>query len=316
MMAPQVIAAAGAVQPWRGSGAGGQGTMRLNPFNPGNVRVRDHGQGSRFPGGGGGKLGCGGLLVVVIGSLVFGLDPAQMLGTMEQAGTGSTTAETTAPVSQDAAEACAAYEYGTESCNALASLNQTWQPLFERAGIPFEQPTLNFFAGSVQSGCGAASSAMGPFYCPPDRGIYIDTSFYNQLENQLGAGGDFARYYVMAHEYGHHIQALTGVADQIRSAQDADPRQANPLQVLMELHADCYAGVWAGRNRNLIEPGDFEEGMDAASAIGDDAMMQGAGRQVNPESFTHGSSAQRREALRLGMETGDDTQCDAILQAG
>lgn len=290
--------------------------MRLNPFDSKNIRVRDHGSGSRFPGGGGGKLGCGGLLVVAIGALVFGIDPAQMLGTMEQVNTGSSTAGRGAPVSQDAADACASYEYGTESCNALASLNQTWQPLFERAGIAFEQPTLNLFAGSVNSACGAASSAMGPFYCPADRGIYIDTSFYNQLENQLGAGGDFARYYVIAHEYAHHLQTLTGLSDQIRSAQGANPRAANQLSVLLELHADCYAGVWAGRNRNLIEPGDFEEGMTAASSIGDDAMMRGAGRQVNPESFTHGSSAQRRQALRLGMETGDDTQCDTILQAG
>ncbi len=290
--------------------------MRLNPFNPGSVQVRDHGRGGGFPGGGGGKLGCGGLLVVAIGALVFGIDPAQMLGTMEQVNSGTATAGRGAPVSGNAEEACAAYEYGTESCNALASLNQTWQPVFESAGVPFEQPTLNFFAGSVDSACGAASAAMGPFYCPADRGIYIDTSFYNQLETQLGAGGDFARYYVMAHEYGHHIQTLTGLSDQIRSAQSANPQAANQLSVLLELHADCYAGVWAGRNRNLIEPGDLEEGMTAASSIGDDAMMRGAGRQANPESFTHGSSAQRRDALRLGMETGDDTQCDRILQAG
>ena len=286
--------------------------MRLNPFNPGNINVRNHGAGG-FPGGGGGKLGCGGLIIVLIGTLVFGMDPAQMLGTMEQTGMGGQATQT-APVPQDAAQACAAYEYGTESCNALASLDQTWAPIFQQANVPFQQPTLNFYQGAVQSACGAAESAMGPFYCPADQGIYLDTSFYSQMQGQMGAGGDFARYYVIAHEYGHHVQALTGIADQIRSAQSANGGQANQLQVLMELQADCYAGVWAGRNRNLIEPGDFEEGMTAASAIGDDTLMRQAGRQVNPESFTHGSSEQRMQALRLGLETGDDTQCDRIVE--
>ncbi len=288
--------------------------MRLNPFNPGSINVRNLGGGGGGGLGSGGRLGCGGIVVVLIGALVFGIDPGQMLGTMEQVGGGGAPATQSAPVSENAAEDCAAYEYGTESCNALASLDQTWQPIFAAAGAPFQQPTLNFFAGSVNSGCGAAEAAMGPFYCPADQGIYIDTSFYSQMAGQMGAGGDFARYYVIAHEYGHHIQALTGVADQIRSAQSQNPGQANQLQVLMELQADCYAGVWAGRNRNLIEPGDFEEGMNAASAIGDDTLMRQSGQQVSPESFTHGSSEQRMQALRLGMETGDDTQCDRIVE--
>lgn len=287
--------------------------MRLNPFNPGSVKVRDHGAGGGFPGGGGGKLGCGGLVVVLIGALVFGVDPAQMLGTVEQMNQSAPTTGS-APVSGDAQQACAAYEYGTESCNALASLNQTWEPIFARAGLQFEQPTLNFYSGAVQSGCGAAQSAMGPFYCPADQGIYLDTSFYSQMESQMGAGGDFARYYVIAHEYGHHVQTITGVSGAISSAQSANPAQANQLQVLMELQADCYAGVWAGHNRNLIEPGDFEEGMTAAAAIGDDTLMRQAGQQVNPESFTHGSSEQRMQALRIGLETGDDTQCDRIVE--
>ena len=168
--------------------------------------------------------------------------------------------------------------------------------------------------GGVNTGCGGASSAMGPFYCPADQTIYIDTAFYDQLDRQLGAGpGDFARYYVIAHEYGHHVQTISGLADQIRSAQSQNPRQANQLQVMMELHADCYAGVWAGKNRNAIEPGDLEEGMQAASAIGDDKL---SGGRASPESFTHGTSAQRMQALRLGLESGDDTQCDQILQVG
>ena len=294
--------------------------MRLNPFDPNNIRVRDRGSGGGFglPGGRGGTLGCGGLIVVLIGALVFGIDPAQMLGTMDQAGQSAPVTQGQSPgeVAQDAASACAGYEYGMESCNALASLNQTWQPIFAKAGIQFQQPTLNFYQGDVRTGCGAAESAMGPFYCPQDQGIYLDTSFYKQMESQMGASGDFARYYVIAHEYGHHIQLLSGLADQIRSAQQANPSQANQLQVMMELQADCYAGVWAGKNRNLVDPGDFEEGMTTASAIGDDTLMRNAGQRVSPESFTHGSSEQRMRALRLGMESGDDSQCDRILQQG
>lgn len=285
--------------------------MRLNPFDPSRIRVED--QRGRFPGGGGGKLGCGAIVIALIGALVFGIDPAQMLGTMEQmqgpAQVESERGGTTA------AESCSLNAYSQESCAALASLDDTWEPLFRQAGIPFQQPKLVFYSQLGDSGCGSAQSAMGPFYCPADHGIYIDTTFYDTLDREMGAGpGDFARYYVIAHEYGHHIQTLTGISDQIRRAQQRNPSAANQLQVLMELQADCYAGVWAGKNRNAIEPGDFEEGMQAASAIGDDTLMERAGRRVSPESFTHGTSQQRMQALRLGMETGDDTQCDNILR--
>ncbi len=292
--------------------------MRLNNFDPSNIRVRRGGTGGGsggFPGGGGGKLGCGTIVIVLIGALVFGADPAQMLGSIEGMQQGQPTQEQqSTPGGDTAASICNDNPFARESCNALGSLNQTWQPVFEKAGVPFSQPELVFYQGGTNSGCGSASSSMGPFYCPADNGIYIDTSFYTQLENELGAGGDFARYYVMAHEYGHHIQQITGIANQIRSAQQQNPRQANQLQVLMELQADCYAGVWAGKNRNLIEPGDFEEGMTAAAAIGDDTLMRKAGQQANPESFTHGSSAQRMQALKLGLDSGDDTQCDKIMQ--
>ena len=288
--------------------------MRLNPFNANSVRVRRGGGGGGFPGGGGGKLGCGGLLVVLIGSVIFGVDPGQMVGMVDGAQQPAQVQQQTS-TGADGAEACYDNDYATETCNALASLNETWQPLFQQAGIPFEQPLLTFIqGGSINTGCGAATSAMGPFYCPSDKSIYIDVAFYDQLDRQLGAQGDFARYYVIAHEYGHHVQTLTGVSDSIRSAQNANRGQANQLQVLMELQADCYAGVWAGRNRNLIEPGDFEEGMTAASAIGDDTLMRQAGQVANPESFTHGSSEQRMQALRLGLESGDDTQCDRIVE--
>lgn len=287
--------------------------MRLNPFDPNNIRVTEGGSG--FPGGGGGKIGCGTLVIALIGAVVFGVDPGQMIGaiegTQQQQTTGTTTAD---PAGGDATAICSRNgEFGIEACKALDSLNRTWEPLFKRSNIAFDQPTLHFYQGGTQSGCGAAQSAMGPFYCPTDQGIYIDTSFYDQLDQQLGAKGDFARYYVIAHEYGHHVQKLTGLADQIHSAQkQAGGAQANALQVRMELQADCYAGVWAGQHRDLIEPGDMEEGLTAARAIGDDTLQRNSGQQVSPESFTHGSSEQRMQWLKRGIETGNDEACDTF----
>ena len=288
--------------------------MRLKRFDPGNIRVsRGGGGGGRFPGGGGGKLGCGTLAIVLIGAVVFGVDPGQMLGTIESV---QQQVPQSAPMQQgasnDAAQVCTANAYSLESCNALDSLNSTWEPLFRQADIRFEQPMLRFYNGTDRSGCGAAQSAMGPFYCPADQGIYIDTSFYDQLERQLGAGGDFARYYVIAHEYGHHIQYLLGTNRQVREAQQRNPSQSNALQVRMELQADCYAGVWAGKHKDLIEPGDLEEGLTAASAIGDDTLMRNAGQRVSPESFTHGSSAQRMKWLKRGLDTGNEDVCDTF----
>ena len=285
--------------------------MRLNPFNPKSIKVRRGGTG----GGGmpGGKLGCGGIVIVLIAALVFGVDPAQMMGTLQQSGGAPTQQVPAGRGGESAAEICDDNQYAMETCAALASLNETWEARFTEAGIAnrFQQPTLVFLAGGQErTGCGVASSAMGPFYCPADQGIYIDTRFYDQLASMARENGDFARLYVVAHEYAHHVQTITGLSDQIRSAQSQNPSRRNQLQVIMELHADCYAGVWAGRNRNLIERGDFEEGMRAAAAIGDDQLMAQAGRAANPESFTHGSSQQRMDALRLGMETGDDNACD------
>ena len=282
--------------------------MRLNDISR-NIRVRDQ-RGTGGGGfGGGGKLGCGAVVLAIAGYFIFGLDPMATLGMVDSV-------DTSAPVQtggQTLEESCSVNEYSRESCAALSSLDETWQPLFQEAGIAFTRPTLNFYDRQGRSGCGAAQSAMGPFYCPSDQGIYIDTSFYDQLDRQLGAGGDFARAYVMAHEYGHHVQNLTGQAAQVRQLQQQNPGAANRLQVAMELQADCYAGVWAGRNRNLIERGDFEEGMNAAAAIGDDTLTGG---RVSSENFTHGTSRQRMEALRLGMESADDNRCDAAyLQA-
>ncbi|MBD3728601.1 MAG: neutral zinc metallopeptidase [Sphingomonadales bacterium] len=284
--------------------------MKLNRFDTSRIKVGQGGGGGGLPGGGG-TIGCGGLVIVIIAALVFGVDPGEMLGQM---GAGDTTSTSTQQQQGQMTEEqlCTMNPYATEACNTLTSLNDTWEPLFKKANIPFEQPTLWFYQGGTRSGCGNASASMGPFYCPADMGIYIDTSFYDVMARQLGAKGDFARYYVVAHEYGHHVQKMTGMADQVRSAQQQNPRMANQLQVRMELQADCYAGVWAGKNRNLIEPGDMEEGLNAASAIGDDTLQRNSGQSVNPESFTHGSSAERVRWLRIGMETADEDKCDTF----
>ena len=288
--------------------------MRLDEFDPNTVNVEDQrgsGGGMRMPGRGG-QLGCGTLIIALIAALVFGVDPTQMLGGLEQG--MPTEQQGSVQGGTSASESCSVDPLSRETCNALSSLNQTWQPLFEQARIAFTPPRLVFYSQAGQSGCGAAQSAMGPFYCPSDQGIYIDTDFYREMDSKLGAGGDFARAYVIAHEFGHHIQTITGISDQIRSAQQQNPSRANQLQVRMELQADCYAGVWAARNRDKIEAGDMQEGLNAAHSIGDDTLMKNAGRRASPESFTHGSSAQRVEALRQGLQSGDDTVCDAYMR--
>ena len=285
--------------------------MRLNPFNTDKINVRT--TGGRGGVGKAGGLGCGTIIIAALGYFVFGLDPSQTIATVDGMQQGGSVAQTSS--SQDEQAICSSNQYATETCNALTSLNETWARTFQQQGYgnQFKQPTLAFAdAQRFRTGCGAGSVGMGPFYCPADQTIYIDVNFYDQLARMSGNGGDFARYYVMAHEYGHHIHTLMGISSQIRSAQQARPRQANQLSVLMELQADCYAGVWAGKNRNLIEAGDIEEGMQAAAAIGDDALTQG---RVSKENFTHGTSAQRSQALRLGLQ-GDDRKCDAITNVG
>ena len=282
--------------------------MRLNPFDTSKIRVRSSGGGG-LPGGKAGGLGCGTLVLALIGAVVFGIDPMQTIGVVEGVQQGAPT-EQRSDMSEQ--EVCTSGTYAQEACNALTSLNETWAPEFQSAGIQFQDPFLDLYRNGrvTTEGCGSATSAAGPFYCPADMGIYIDTGFYDQLARMAGTGGDFARYYVIAHEYGHHIQNLTGLAAQVRSAQQQNPRGANELQVRMELQADCYAGVWAGKNRNLIEPGDMQEGLKAASSIGDDTLQRRSGGRVNPENFTHGTSAQRMQALRAGLESADDAVCD------
>lgn len=286
--------------------------MRLDDFDSNSVNIEDQRGGRRPAAVRGGKIGCGTLAIALIAALVFGVDPAQMIGGLEQM------QQQTAPSQQGqagstASESCNADEASREACNALSSLNKTWQPLFAQANIDFTPPKLVFYSQAGQSGCGAAQSAMGPFYCPADNGIYLDTDFFRQMDEQLGAGGQFARLYVIAHEYGHHMQNVLGMSDQVRSLQAQNPSRANNLSVRLELQADCYAGVWAGQNRRLIEKGDMEEGLRAAAAIGDDTIQRRAGQRISPESFTHGTSEQRMDALRRGFESSNGTACDVYL---
>jgi len=287
--------------------------MRLDDFDPAAIRVEDQRGGRRRIGGRGGQLGCGTLVIALIAALVFGVDPGQMIGALQQVEQqGGPDLSGPAAGGTSISASCTTDALSKESCDALSSLNKTWEPVFRAAGVSFTQPTLQFYSQSGTSGCGAAQSAMGPFYCPSDNGIYIDTDFYRELEQRLGAGGDFARMYVMAHEYGHHIQTITGLATQVRSAQQQNPARANALQVRMELQADCYAGVWAAKNRDRIEPGDIEEGLTAAHAIGDDTLMRSAGRRPVEAAFTHGTSQQRMAWLRKGLDTGDADACDTF----
>ncbi len=283
-----------------------------------NVEDSGRGRGGGFGGGGFGggggmllgliasRFGIGGVVVVVLLMVVFGGFGSIFgggSGVVGGGGGGGSGMKTNA-------EACGQSGIHRFACNVNGSTERVWTELFAQAGQRYRPPTLRFFEQSVQSGCGAAQSAMGPFYCPSDNSIYLDTSFYTELQNRFGAAGDFAQAYVIAHEVGHHIQHLTGVLDQAQQSQRRlSSTEANAVQVQVELQADCYAGVWAARNRNRLEPGDVEEGMRAAEAIGDDALQMQAQGRVVPESFTHGTSAQRMAALRRGLETGDPAAC-------
>ena len=290
--------------------------MRLDEFDPNAIDVEDQrgSGGGGFPmpmGGGGRRLGCGTLLVIIIAALVFKVDVSQFVGGMGGVEAGAP-GQPQVQGGTNAAESCKVNAESLESCNALSSLNKTWGPLFQQANIAFKRPTLHFYSQAGQSGCGAAQSAMGPFYCPTDNGIYLDTDFFQQMSRELGADGQFARDYVIAHEYGHHIQNVLGTSSEVRQAQERNPSAANRLSVRLELQADCYAGVWAARNKDRLEPGDMESGLNAAHQIGDDTLMKNAGRRPAEDAFTHGSSAQRMEWLRKGLETGNEDACDTF----
>ncbi|SOB78886.1 hypothetical protein SAMN06297144_0265 [Sphingomonas guangdongensis] len=292
--------------------------MRLDDLDP-SSNVRDLGSGG---GGGGGipilglllpflfrgRMGCGSMVLLVIAGVVFLMMGG--LGSLTGGG-GVGPAQRSDTGGQSGAAVCNTAER-LFSCRVLASTEQVWSSLFQQQAQRYTAPTLNFYGGNVRSGCGSASSAAGPFYCPPDQGVYLDTSFFDELQSRFGAKGDFAEAYVIAHEVGHHIQNLTGAAQQVSQIQQSGSRaEGNAASVRLELQADCYAGVWARRSGRL-EPGDIQEGMTAANAIGDDTLQRQQGGAVVPDSFTHGSSADRQRWLQRGLETGDPAACDTF----
>lgn len=199
----------------------------------------------------------------------------------------------------------------------LATTEDTWSKLLpEQTGVQYEAPKLRRFYGQVETGCGGASAASGPFYCPADRKVYLDTSFFDELSQRFGAPGDFAKAYVIAHEIGHHVQNLLGISDKVTAAQERASRsQANALSVRLELQADCFAGVWGKANAAILDPGDVEQALTAATAIGDDRLQQQAQGTVVPDSFTHGTSAQRVHWLKRGLDTGLVSNCDTFSAA-
>jgi predicted metalloprotease len=259
----------------------------------------------------GGLVGGGlGTVALVLLVMFLGGDPTSVLQ-----GVGPATETTNVPYTESPREA----EWRAMSEVVLAETEDSWNTIFAGLRGDYPEPTLVFYSEAVESGCGVAPSAVGPFYCPADQKIYIDLTFFQQLDSQLGAGGDFAQAYVIAHEVGHHVQNTLGESSRVHELQQRVGQvEANQLSVRLELQADCYAGIWAHRAdkyAGIIEPGDIEEGLGAASAVGDDRIQRSAGRSVVPDSFTHGSSEQRMRWFNRGYETGSLEACNTFSAA-
>jgi hypothetical protein len=256
-----------------------------------------------------------GTIVLVLVALYFGVDPSVFLTVDQTPIPGSGTPTRSAPYSASPQEQRLAEFVSV----VLGDTEDTWNALFRSMGKSYEEPKLVLFSGSVESACGFASAAVGPFYCPEDQKVYIDLSFYNDLKNRFGAPGDFAQAYVIAHEVGHHVQNLLGISDKVHSLRGrVSEKEANKLSVMMELQADCLSGVWAyhaDKARKILEQGDVEEALNAASAIGDDRLQRRSRGYVTPDSFTHGSSAQRMHWFKRGLETGSIGQCNTFQTA-
>lgn len=288
--------------------------MRLDDYRfSENVEVQRGGPNLGGFGGGGGIIGLLLPLVLsrfgIVGLLVLALGYCAL---SSLGGGGSQVASGPAQSgAAGAASVCEASSVHAFSCRVLASTEDTWAALFQQSGARYTPTTLSFYDRVGRSGCGVAQSAMGPFYCPTDQRVYLDTTFFNELQTRFQAAGDFAQAYVIAHEVGHHVQNLEGTLSQASAAQARSSNaDSNRIQVGIELQADCYAGVWAAHNLDRLEAGDIEEGMRAAEAIGDDTLQRRTQGRVVPESFTHGTSAQRMSALRQGLRTGNPNACN------
>jgi predicted metalloprotease len=247
--------------------------------------------------------GIGGIVLLLLYSALTGTNPIDIVNSVTPT---EEVAPTGAPANDQQAQFISV---------VLGSTEEVWTQVFSERGARYEPPVLVLFSQATQSGCGVGQSAMGPFYCPNDRKVYLDLSFFQELADRFGAPGEFARAYVVAHEVGHHVQTLTGVSERVSAARQQGGR-GNELSVRQELQADCYAGVWGhyAAKKDLLEPGDAEDGLRAAAAIGDDRLQKESQGRVVPESFTHGSSAQRVEWLRRGLESGRMESCDTFSQ--
>ncbi len=272
-----------------------------------NVEVDSGGGGGpRF--GGGRGLGLGGIVLLAILGLVFFKDPTALLSQVDTGGQVAAPAGQSTPVDPQTKDFVSAI---------LGSTEKTWGDIFAAHGQQYVDPKLDLFSGGVNTACGSASTAVGPFYCPGDQKVYLDVAFFQELENRFHASGDFARAYVIAHEVGHHVQKLIGVFDQVEQARRRGARMegADGLSVRQELQADCFAGVWANHSQQRLQwlqPGDIESALNAASKIGDDALQQQAQGRVVPDSFTHGTSAQRVKWFRAGFDSGDMGSCNTF----
>lgn len=270
------------------------------------TNVEDRRGSSSMPTAAGGGLG---ILVIALVAAFFGIDPSLILDQANQLDTPPTTST---PGNRPAAE----NELADFVSVVLADTEDTWEALFRQGGQTYRKPKLVLFSGQTSSACGLGKAAMGPFYCPADQKVYIDLSFYKDLKERHQAPGDFAQAYVIAHEVGHHVQTLLGVSRKVYELRSRVSKvEGNQLSVRQELQADCFAGIWAhhaNRTRQILEQGDIEEALNAASSIGDDRLQQQAGGRVTPESFTHGSSAQRVKWFKVGLQTGSLKDCDTF----
>ncbi len=272
------------------------------------------GEGAAYGGGRGPglKLGLGGFLLLAVLSIVFKKDFFSLVG---GGGMAPSAGVSTGPAVPGGAARSAKDEELVEFVSfVIDDAEKVWTKLLDAAGKRYVAPKLVLFEDGVESACGYAESATGPFYCPGDQKVYIDLGFYQELKDRFGAPGDFAQAYVITHEIGHHVQHLLGIDEAVRRRQAQDPRSENAYSVALELQADCFAGVWgaATAQRGILEKGDVEEGLNAAAAIGDDRLQRAAGRRVSPDAFTHGSSEQRVSWFRKGLESGDLTACDTF----
>lgn len=286
--------------------------MRLEDQNE-SSNIEDR-RGMRMPGGRAGGVGIGTIVLALLASYFFGIDPGTVIGVASQMQGAP------APQSVPAGKPPADDETARFVAKVLGSTEQIWQQQFSAAGRQYQEPRLVLYSGATQSACGVGQAAMGPFYCPADGRVYLDLDFFKDLKNRFGAPGDFAQAYVIAHEIGHHVQNLLGISEKVHQAQQSAGNEAaaNSLMVRLELQADCLSGVWAARadaNRPLLEPGDVEEALKAATAIGDDRLQMESRGYVVPDAFTHGSSAQRVRWFKRGLESGDMNQCNTFKAA-